>query len=427
VSAVAKQRLAELGTEDPLELLGMIQAARPQLEQLIGAGPLAKVVEALESIASPQDLDALQAPPPRVFLGARTDAPPSPLIGSPFASLLREQDRVVAAAKQARAAGAPPQRLAAIERQLLALKTRPEPVAPPRPSPVNWLLPYIAAAPYRAAPERADELARLVQDRHIRLSFDPGPSQTASVNLDTGEIRFGLPFVERLWALSYAYLDLIRLWQQHGPGAPLDIPEPTRRLLEWEFHVEKTGTAEPLPSGVPTAQPDERVGNDGYAAVELCLIAAAWVLLHEIGHLVYGHRSTDPPIRWIPREYEADDWAGHWMLDRWTEYAADDRVFVKRALAGTVFLGHVAAFESHGRTPSVTHPNSAERLLHFLDSFVPRAPGTKADAKELPWVAAMLIVECHLQAAGKSLPAGTTFAEARDALLSAARRLSSNT
>ena len=213
-----------------------------------------------------------------------------------------------------------------------------------------------------------------MQDRDIRLTFDPAPNQIAEVNLDTAAIRFGLPFAERLWAVSYAYLDLIRLWQQHGPGATLDIPESSRRLLEWEFDVEKSGMAEPLPRGVPVPEPDERPGTDGYAATELFLVGAAWVLLHEVGHLASGHRRTDPPARWIPREYEADDWASHWMLDRWRDYAPDDRVFVKRALAGTLFLGHVAAFESHGRTPSVTHPNPAERLLHFLDRFVPRAP-----------------------------------------------------
>ncbi|MGO8902016.1 MAG: phage exclusion protein Lit family protein [Isosphaeraceae bacterium] len=425
VSVATKERLASLGTEDPLELLGMIRAARPELERLIGAGPLAKVVEVLESMSSQEDLAALQVPPPKVFLGARTEPAPTGPISSPFAALLREQDRVVAAAKAARATGAPSERLAALEQQLVALKTRPEPVVPPRLSPVNRLLPYVSAAPYRAAPERAGELHKLVQDHGIRLTFDPSPNQVAEVNLETGEIRFGLPFAERLWAASYAYLDLIRLWQQHGPGAMIEIPEPSRRLLEWEFRAEKSGTAEPLPSGVPVPEPGEPPGADGYAATEFFLIGAAWVLLHEVGHLVCKHRRSDPPVRWIPREFEADDWASHWMLDRWREYADDDRVFVKRALAGTLFLGHIAAFESHGPTSSVTHPNPAERLLHFLDRFVPRKPGPKADAKELPWVAAMLIVECHFQAAGKPLLSGTEFVEPRDALVSATVRLSS--
>jgi hypothetical protein len=424
VPASTKQRLADLGAEDSLELLGMIQAARPEFEKLVGAGPLTKVVAGLEAMASPADLAALSVPPPQVSLGARTDPPPSGSIAAPFAALLRQQDQVAAAAKAACAAGAPPERLAALERHLLALKTRTEPVTPPRDSPVNWLLPYVAAAPYRAAPERADELHQFVQDRGIRLAFDPAPNRVAEVNLETAEICFGLPFAERLWAVSYAYLDLIRLWQRHGPGAPLDIPEPSQRLLHWEFRAEKRGLAEPLPSGVPVPNPEELPGTDGYAATELFLVGAAWVLLHEIGHLACGHRRSDPPVRWSPREYEADDWASHWMLDRWQEYGADDRVFVQRALAGTFFLGHVAAFESHGRTASVTHPNPAERLLHFLDRFLPRTPGPKADAKELPWVAALLIVECHLQAAGKELLPGTDFAEPREALVSAAARLS---
>src|SRR5205807_8350076 len=142
-----------------------------------------------------------------------------PRITPPFGALVREQERVVAVARAARVAGAPSERVAALERQLLALKARREPIQPPRPSPVAWLLPYVAAAPYLAAPERADELRQLVHNRHVRLRFDPAPSRTADVNLDTGEIRFGLPFAERLWALSRAYLDLVRLWTAHGPGA----------------------------------------------------------------------------------------------------------------------------------------------------------------------------------------------------------------
>ncbi len=423
VSASVKQKLSGLGVDDPLELLGMIGAARPEFERLIGANEVEAVVEVLESMAPSEALADLQTPVPRGFLGARTEPRRSVRVSVPFAALRREQDRFVAAAQSSRAAGVPPERLGTFERQLLALKIRPEPVEPPRFSSVNWLLPYVAAAPYRAAPERADELHQLVQELGVRVVFDPAPSRVAEVNLETSEIRFGLPFMERLWAISCAYLDLIRLWQQYGPDAIIDLPESSRLLLEWEFHAEKSGIVAPLPATAPVPEPAEQPGTDGYAATELVLIVAAWVLLHEIGHLVCKHRRTDPPVRWITREYEADNWASHWMLDRWREYAADDRVFVKRALAGTLFLGHVAAFESHGRTSSVTHPTPADRLLHFLDQFVPREPGPKADAKEWPWMAALLIVECHLQAAGYSLPRGAEFVEPRDALLSAAARL----
>ena len=102
VSAAVKEQLADLGTDDPLELLGMIRAARAEFERFVGAGTLAKVVEVLESMATPNQLATLQVSPPKVFLGARTESTPSPSIPSPFAALLREQDRVVAAAKGAR-------------------------------------------------------------------------------------------------------------------------------------------------------------------------------------------------------------------------------------------------------------------------------------------------------------------------------------
>lgn len=124
-----------------------------------------------------------------------------------------------------------------------------------------------------------------MHDLGIRIAFDPAPNQIAEVNPETSEIRFGLPFTERLWAIGYAYLNLIRLWQRHDPGAMIDIPESSRLLLEWEFHAENSGVVAPLPATAPLPEPDEPPGTDGYAATELVLIVAAWVLLHEIGHL----------------------------------------------------------------------------------------------------------------------------------------------
>ncbi len=70
VSDAAKDQLAALGADEPLDLLGMIRAARPEFERLIGVDPLTRVVEALESKTSPEDLASLETPLPWVSLGA---------------------------------------------------------------------------------------------------------------------------------------------------------------------------------------------------------------------------------------------------------------------------------------------------------------------------------------------------------------------
>lgn len=76
VAPAARRKLAELGVETPLELLGMIHAARPDFERWLGEDLLESVVVALDAQITPQERAFLHGAPPDVRTGARLEPPP---------------------------------------------------------------------------------------------------------------------------------------------------------------------------------------------------------------------------------------------------------------------------------------------------------------------------------------------------------------
>src|SRR5205807_1851116 len=99
--------------------------------------------------------------------GAIVDRPaPS---SRPFVTALRERDQLYGALQNEQAAFAAPTggRSRALEQQLEVLLHPAPAIVSAHPSPVGWLLPHLEVAPFRAAPERANELHALVQQQGI--------------------------------------------------------------------------------------------------------------------------------------------------------------------------------------------------------------------------------------------------------------------
>src|SRR5437899_788732 len=115
-----------------------------------------------------------------------------------------------------------------------------------------------------------------------------------------------------------------------------------------------------------------------------------WMLLHELGHVVNGHfaRTVATGADRQSIEYEADDWASAWVLDRWRSYAGghDERAFAKRSIGAALALCILASWEVYDRTEGwPTHPDPAKRLLHFLDRFVPESGEMQAQITDAAW------------------------------------------
>src|SRR5262249_46325731 len=153
-------------------------------------------------------------------------------------------------------------------------------------------------------------LKEIVRDRKLTFEITGDPAQMASIDLAAGRVLIGLDFVERLWAYSYAYLQVILLVQSHGwSGVSAEIPPLASSMLAAAFETERDGKRLTWRRGWPRPHPSEESQTDGFAATELFLLTAASVLLHEIGHAARGHKASDLAGRWKAQEFEADDWA----------------------------------------------------------------------------------------------------------------------
>lgn len=266
------------------------------------------------------------------------------------------------------------------------------------------LVPF-TGTPYAVAPERAKELDDIITNYGLKIFFDTSSQDfTIFVSHLLNQIRVGIPTLERIWAYSYSYLYIAWLFQKEPQGVELDLAsEPrrntARRLLEWALKADLNGTYTPWPSDLPHPITNESADDNVKPTNELFLMASGWILLHEIGHIVLNHGTNTNPTteESIAMELAADDWASSWMLDRWRDHKDDIRVFQKRTLGITFGIGLQAGFELQ-REPGgrITHPNIADRMLAFLDKYVPEKNVVRAAPEELAWLAAIAILQAHI-------------------------------
>src|SRR5205823_1407644 len=109
-----------------------------------------------------------------------------------------------------------------------------------------------------------------------RLRFVDDPDALAAVDPRTREIQLGMAFAERLWAYSYAYFELVRLGQAHGPGRPVDLPIKVRAALQAVQQADRRGGRLEWPEELPRPDPNEVAGAAGFSANELFLSVGAF-------------------------------------------------------------------------------------------------------------------------------------------------------
>tara|TARA_B110001469_G_scaffold90562_1_gene85995 strand:+ start:267 stop:911 length:645 start_codon:yes stop_codon:yes gene_type:complete len=148
------------------------------------------------------------------------------------------------------------------------------------------------------------------------------------------------------------------------------------RLLNWARSVDLEGSNQQWPEELPMP----RVNDDRYVktATHFFLMSSARTLLHEIAHSHKGH-NTDPveegdEILYAQKrkeELEADLWADEWIFSKWRDYKDDDKVFIGRSLGVAASLLPIAHFDLENDNPLKEHPPVLDRLLQFMDRFLP--------------------------------------------------------
>jgi hypothetical protein len=208
------------------------------------------------------------------------------------------------------------------------------------------------------APERGDALAALVRERSINLSLVETPRAFQAIDdrlaelaevlggpphdvladiftpperdeLDrfllyvdtaTGDIRFGWAVIERLWAYTVAYLNLIQVAERFERDWTVGAEQRTQvqhslHILAWALRNEFTGKQTAWPPNLYPPREDYPPGSLAHRAVVLFQVMVGWMLLHELGHVVHRHPGGfQPPAVSKKQELDADDWAFEWVF-----------------------------------------------------------------------------------------------------------------
>jgi hypothetical protein len=129
------------------------------------------------------------------------------------------------------------------------------------------------------------------------------------------------------------------------------------------------GGSKDLPEGLLASLPRQhRIFGEG-----LFRLSAAFILLHEIGHLTLSHvPSTGFWSR--EQEWEADRFAAAWLIDGTSSDGQAERRRLSALFGISVaLLWPTLANVYLGRHGGSTHPEPYDRLFHTLDQFVDRS------------------------------------------------------
>lgn len=191
-------------------------------------------------------------------------------------------------------------------------------------SPILLLEQQIAGAAFNVAPEKANVCAQHRDDHRIEfvIEDESGFGIRVRPNTDTQDPEIVLPIaaLEYLWAFShYCWVLTQEYASAQRTGASQFDCKGNQRLreswsvLEWaRSNLEGTGTA-PWPKSGPRPKQDSYSADDACVATELFLCALAWIVHHEIGHVVLKHPLVSTAFS-VQEEQAADQHATDWLL-----------------------------------------------------------------------------------------------------------------
>lgn len=238
-------------------------------------------------------------------------------------------------------------------------------------SPICLLEAQIAGAPFNVAPEKASLCAQQRDNHKIDFVMVDEPKFGVRVRLDadsqTPEIVLPIASLEYLWAFSHYCWVLTQEYAaaQRAGAKQFDCVGNERlrestHILQWaKANLVNSGTAQ-WPEFGPRPKQDSDSCDDSRVATELFLCTIAWILHHEIAHVVLQHPMIDTAFS-EQEEREADRYATDWLLDGLPQ---DDPRLRKRALGLTVAVLCLQSLEVD--TVSClrnTHPAAHDRIF----------------------------------------------------------------
>ena len=244
---------------------------------------------------------------------------------------------------------------------------------------VHGLLQSVAAAPARIAPERVEELKRLVQKHCIELHINDKGETSFDMGAMFGRVFTPMRVYHHLWSaalfFSGLYIERGRAATEGRQEVNLRHPDIEMVLGNYLLSCQcfKDDKEFPFP---PNAKEITRRDDYIKLADELFLEMVAFCILHEIAHLERGDSKTDkngePLNNDDPHdiEFAADKWSYQWILEKWSDFSRDPKVFIKRTLGVIFSLTMMDEFRHHQKNSLTnSHPDSCDRLLRFFQDY----------------------------------------------------------
>jgi hypothetical protein len=158
------------------------------------------------------------------------------------------------------------------------------------------------------------------------------------------------------------------------------------KLLKWSYGNmldEKNYT--PWPSELP--HPIENPGAKSMEKIadEMCLVALASLIHHELAHIRLGHKAS---MQSIENEREADYEMADWILDHSIEIK--DMRFIKRSLGIAIaFETMIACGIYKNNYGGLFHPPFYDRLIHTLSPYI-------KDHNHVVWSVIVVAIKLHM-------------------------------
>lgn len=244
-------------------------------------------------------------------------------------------------------------------------------------SPICNLNNQIAGAPFTSAPEK--EPLCVIQRDEFRITIVLVDERNFGIRVRKGEngdpeIVLPIASLEYLWAFSlYCYV----LAQEYAISQNLrearfdcvgnDRLRGSFSLLEWaKQNLANSGT-ERWPEGAPRPRSSpQEFGDDEHVASEIFLCSLAWMLHHEIAHVVLKHPFLSTSLS-QKEERDADQFATSWLLDGLEQR---DPMLRKRSFGIAIAVLCLQSLEDKAvDCLKNTHPSAHERIFSNLSAY----------------------------------------------------------
>jgi hypothetical protein len=267
----------------------------------------------------------------------------------------------------------------------------------------------------KITPERSDELEQLLREHSIQFRVDDVSQRCRIWTVPaTHEIFVATGCDARLWAYSYAYLgiyaELAKLKKDDLAARATAFQRNISgfvQLLEWAVaedlaairahRMREDHTSASLPDWASTpfdSNPESKLPG---VAGGLANTAIGYILLHEIAHIVLGHKPGEGVDR-ILEEKEADYWAADWIAG---PDDLDSSLRKPRLVGIALGLIWLLTLEIHlGPEVSTTHPPSYDRLFQVLSRVLPAGVDNVDTEGHLVWSFAQVAIALHLTKVG---------------------------